>query len=394
MNPWQRCVVVTSVAWTAWSSSTVFACSGLACSPDQYVPYDGTVPANIAAIAWWAGDEYRSPSDSDASVSGDVKTTASDLALECMGAAEAAPHAVAIDVELGQAYSLVRPKTPLVDGAHCNLRSRVVACDLRGEGEHPEFWSPFDAGYLSGVAAFQVGAEAPLPAALGRLVPEPAVMDSIELSEGAGCSVMQPACTIDAAITFSDDARRWKDAFVYETRVDGKVWLLRRAAPLPVEAGASYAGRGREILFATQPGVHSRADVQGLSPGKHTVVIRAALPGTAVMLETAPVEIDLNCFAQTDAGMQPPVDAGPPLIDAAVQAMDAASAVDVDAGHPDDAGAHASVSAPRKRASSCSVSADQQQGMLEGLTLAVTTLVFALRRRSYGIASSKTSRRD
>lgn len=97
---------------------------------------------------------------------------------------------------------------------------------------------------------------------------------------------------------------------MYETRVDGSAWRLHRAAPLPREEGSSYLGRGREILFAKRPGVMSYVDIQGLSAGRHTVVIRASLAGTNVTLETRPVEIDLNCFADKDSGVQAPSDAG------------------------------------------------------------------------------------
>jgi len=236
-----------------------------------------------------------------------VMTTADDLVLEC-GAETANPRTIAVDVELTGPYALIAPKTAFVAGESCSLHSRVVRCDLSTiEGG---FWQKHDMSYLTGRAAFSIAASAPLPDALGVFEIEAAKVEPIELGEGAGCSGIDDVCAIRGEIALSDEARPWRDAFVYETQVDGKPWRLYRAAPLPIDEGSSHIGRGREILFAKRPGASSHTDVKGLSVGRHSVVIRASLPGTQVTLETEPVEIDLNCFANEDAGVQAHSDAG------------------------------------------------------------------------------------
>jgi hypothetical protein len=271
------------------------------------MPRTGTVPANLPAVAWWFGRSYYDElDDSDAGGPYPVMTTADDLVLEC-GDETANRRTIAVDVEVTGAYALIAPKTAFVAGESCSLHSRVVRCDLsKIEG----FWHKHDMSYLTGRANFTVGASAPLPDALGVFEIEPAKVEPIELTEGAGCSGIDDVCATRGTIALSDGARPWRDAFVYETRVDGKPWRLPRAAPLPLDEGSSHIGRGREILFAKRPGASSRTDVRGLSVGRHSVVIRAYLPGTQVTLETEPVEIDLNCFASEDAGVPALNDAG------------------------------------------------------------------------------------
>lgn len=292
--------------WVALPIQPTRACSGFGCWPDQYAPRAGTVPANLPAIAWWFGRSFGGFDDADA---GPAMTTADDLVLEC-GADAAARRTISVDVEMSDTYAQIIPKTALVAGESCSLHSRVVRCNLDEVGAEGAPWHPHDTSYLTGRATFSVGASSPLPAALGTFEIEPAKLEPIELSEGSGCSGIETVCAVRGEVALSDEARPWRDAFVYETLVDGKPWRLFRAAPLPREEGSSYLGRGREILFAKQPGAQRRVDASGLSPGRHTVVMRASLAGTHAALETKPVEINLDCFADKDAGAQAPTDAG------------------------------------------------------------------------------------
>lgn len=371
-----RFVWVCASVWVALNSQPARACSGFNCWPDQYAPRAGTVPANLPAIAWWFGRSYGGFDDADAGGPFPVMTTADDLVFEC-GSDAAGRRTIPVDVAMSDSYAQIIPKTALVAGESCTVHSRVVRCDLSKTGEGAP-WHPHDQSYLTGRATFSVGASSPLPAALGTFEVEPAKLEPIELSEGAGCSGTETVCAVRGEIALSDEARPWKDAFVYETRVDGKPWRLFRAAPLPREEGSSYVGRGREILFAKRPGVTSYVDVSGLSAGRHTVVIRASLAGTQTRLETEPVEIDLNCFADKDSGVQAPGDAGQ------VSEGDASEVEpEMDADTPD-----AGKSWPKRRASdaridtsSCNlISPGAPQGSLPAFVL-LTLFGLVMRRR-------------
>lgn len=73
----------------------------------------------------------------------------------------------------------------------------------------------------------------------------------------------------------------WADLLFYTTEVDGKRWsaLAHEVDRTPI--GASWKGRGRDVIYAAcaAPGGGGRS---GLAEGKHRVVIKAKLLGTAV----------------------------------------------------------------------------------------------------------------
>jgi hypothetical protein len=270
----------------ALEAQPTHACSGVPCAPDQFLPRGGSVPANIAAVAWWPGHAWLA----DDAVS--VATKPSDLRFACEG--PSGSRSIAVDVELEpQGASVIRPRTTLVAGEQCTLHAEVSECDIEAYAYSDP--GTFDGSFLDGRAELRIDDSAPLPAALGRLQTTAAERSWIELAADASCSSSVETCVIRAELEFGTDALPWRDAFVYETWVDGKRWRVDRSLPLPLEEGGSYEGRGKELFFSTPGGAASVGVLRGLAKGRHTVVMKAALPGTDVALTTAPITIDLSC---------------------------------------------------------------------------------------------------
>lgn len=156
----------------------------------------------------------------------------------------------------------------------------------------------------------------PVPRRLGRLTATTPAVGPLRIAANASCSQLVLASHVDVDVELDASAEPWRDALVFETRVNGQPWQPTISLPDVVPHGASWRGRGTDRLYTlceTAPGIVE----PGLAPGQHTVTLAAALPSGAVVLESEPLEIELGCES-------PPTDAG--VLDAGV--LDAAPAVD------------------------------------------------------------------
>jgi hypothetical protein len=339
----------------------VRACSGSLCTVDQFVPHGGSLPANAKAIAWWPGNRWEDDNDA-----GDerVYSQSSDLTFRCK-AAGAVSHDIGFTTHSEeQGRSSIEPASTLPEGEDCTI---VPAYDC--EPLIDFLTLPIDdAAYLDNRAAFHVSAPASMPTTLGTLSAKPASDEAIDLSEGASCSALVTVCVVRAKLELGADAKPWGDAFVYTTWVDGKSWMVPRSAPLATPKGGSYAGRGEDLFYA-MPGPYP----SGLAPGKHSVVFRARLPGTALELATDPITIDLDC-ASLAAG-NPPVDGKPTQGAAGADADAAAAHADADAGLSNAKGGRQTDLSKSKSDGGCSVA---QLGSARAGSLSTPSPVVAL----------------
>jgi len=253
------------------------ACSFPNCGPHQFVPNGGTLPANADVLAWSRGWGVATDAGSD---------TGKDFVFTCT-ADDGGEEEVVFDLEDG----LIRPHESLREGATCRIEP-TAPCDAASFGSE---------GPPGGPADFTVGPPAPLPTALGALTVEPVEQMMVQLAHGASCNAPYSACARRVTLVPAEEAEPWMDAFLFSTQVDGADWKPRRDYNHDNELGASYLGRGHELVFhVLDDDPHVSAD-SDLAPGTHTVVMRATLPGTDVVLETPPVTVDLSC-ADTDGG--------------------------------------------------------------------------------------------
>jgi hypothetical protein len=243
------------------------------CIHDQFLPRAGSVPANIAAIAWDPGYDAAN----------DVEGAARLPSLECT-AANGSTRDLRFVALPEDRHVHLKLSEPLVAGERCTLRSGVSGC------------AEANAEYLQDSAEFQVAESSPIPESLGLLAVAGPKYEEIELAADASCSENVAACVVRTSVVFNDQAISWKDALLYETIVDGEPFSAWRDLALPDELGGLYNGRDADVVYAligeTPENVRT---VRDLDPGEHTLAIRARLPGSDLVLATPEVSINLDC---------------------------------------------------------------------------------------------------
>lgn len=250
------------------------ACAGSVCASDQFVPRAGWVPSSLRAIAWQPGYDAQARSDERALPR-----------FECVAAdgVRREPRFVALPEDNPDHLEL---SDPLRAGERCSVTSGIADC------------SP-DAGastHLLGRGDFQVSDSSPMPEELGLIAVAGPRLGEVELAADASCSELVRACVVSTSVVFSEAALPWKDAFLFETIVDGQPFSTQRDLAVPSELGGLYHGRDSGLVYALigDPPENVRAGT-GLEAGEHTVAIQARLPGTDVKLTTPEVLIHLDC---------------------------------------------------------------------------------------------------
>jgi hypothetical protein len=259
------------------------ACSGHECLPDRFLPVEGgSLPANLPGLYWEAGSD-QTP-DLDASVEDPGRTRPEQLTFRCTGVGGSTrdvPFHVEQPAESWQSGTIV-PDAALNAGEHCALGTSFEPCAVE------DFNSGSKVG-LTGRAEFDVIAPTPLPTEFGTLRADAASVRDLTLAHDASCYEQSVLCAVQIDAELAAATQPWAELLVFETIVDGKRWRASRAANLPNIQGGSFVGRGVDVVFE-RPNEND-----GFTPVTRTVVMRAALPGTAIVLESAPIEIALDC---------------------------------------------------------------------------------------------------
>jgi hypothetical protein len=90
-------------------------------------------------------------------------------------------------------------------------------------------------------------------------------------------------------------------ALQFETLIDGQIWSASSGNASSRPEGASWVGRGRDLVFLVCASEDQTVLSDGLPAGAHTAKLRATLPGTDIVLESESVDFTLDC-AHTDGG--------------------------------------------------------------------------------------------
>ncbi len=139
--------------------------------------------------------------------------------------------------------------------------------------------------------------EQPLPdAGLGALIVSEPMHGPLNLASiDGGCAAPVESAYVDVSVALDAATSPWKDALVFETRVDGAPWKPSGFLPVSPPEGESWIGRGVDRVFAT---CESNEDVvvDGLAEGTHVVEIRARLPASKIVLASTKVEVLLTCL--------------------------------------------------------------------------------------------------
>jgi hypothetical protein len=241
------------------TSRPAHACSPSLCFPPTSLLPSGTVPANLGALASTVEDV--------------------ELVRELDDGWEDVPLKTIFDDE--SAAYLFMPLAPLSPGARYRLVPKQP-CVEQG------------VGLLE--VSFETVEARDIPPTLGStVVMQDNFVAPLSVKTDAGsCDVEIDAAQVLVALDFSDEAELWKDAFLYETYVDGERWRPSASLLTPPSVGASWIGRGIDALFARCAGDES-VDEPGLAEGTHAVTFHALLPALGVAIEAKPAMVTLSC---------------------------------------------------------------------------------------------------
>jgi hypothetical protein len=117
-----------------------------------------------------------------------------------------------------------------------------------------------------------------------------ATIAALQIAKGLSCSESVTAAQLPIEMDLPEAMRAFRDQLYFETVIDGSDrWRPSASICSPIVPGASWRGRGVDLLFSACGGEG------GLAAGRHTVEMRASLPGTNVSAVTSKVEADLKC---------------------------------------------------------------------------------------------------
>jgi hypothetical protein len=252
------------------------ACSQPACWSAALVPgpeLEQSVPANLPALYWRPFFGAGAPLPDPATVTL-ARRDRPDQPIELSPS----------QIENGDVVLV--PMTSLEPGVGYRLADSSVCAGSEESG--PEI-------------LFEAGDEAPLPQSLGELLATDIGVGRVSVATLSGsCAESIEADRVEIALEPSADAAPWLELLHFETLVDGHVWQPSGDITVLSPPGASWMGRGRDLVHAScEPDLGQGTD-PGVDEGSHEVSMRATLPGTDIALETAPVTVDLRCGAGGD----------------------------------------------------------------------------------------------
>jgi len=115
------------------------------------------------------------------------------------------------------------------------------------------------------------------------------------IAAGVSCGVSVNAAQLPIEMVLPEAMRAFRDQLYFETIIDGTDhWSPSASICTPVLPGTSWQGEGVDLLFSICGDTPALAH-EGLASGRHTVEMRASLPGTDVSAVTSKVEVELRC---------------------------------------------------------------------------------------------------
>lgn len=241
------------------------ACSPPPCSAGHFTPVNGaTVPVNLPAIYWLPSRGFNDPAPDPSKV------------ILASAAAPGTPLPFTATRQPNGSYVLV-PDQGLTPGTTYALAEQSTC------GGVP----------IGPNGTFQVASAAALPASLGTLVERENRVGPLEVASGGPCTAEIKAHQIGIELQLSAEAAAWRDVLHFETLVDGKAWRASRTPDSP-PPGESWRGRGVDLVYRVCE-TDGAFVAEGLTEGTHEVVIRATLPGTATVVQSSAVTVQIDC---------------------------------------------------------------------------------------------------
>jgi len=122
------------------------------------------------------------------------------------------------------------------------------------------------------------------------------ITGALGIAAGGSCAKIVNAAQLPVEMDLPEAMRPFRDHLYFETIIDGTDhWSPSTSLCSPIVPGASWRGKGVDLLF------RACDETGGLSAGRHTVEMRASLPGTNVLVVTSKVEVELRCPEEATA---------------------------------------------------------------------------------------------
>ena len=272
-----------SVGWMAMVS---FLCAvflapepSAACScacyfdPWGFVSEGGLIPSNSSGLLWWGEFEGSNGKDQDLPVQ----------------IANASGEPLPVQYELvskedqPQSLWLFRPRDGFKIGKSYVLTTKQICQAFVGNGNEQR---------ISVTVSDQAAVSPAGPVALK--IGEP-ITDALQIAAGVSCGMSVNAAQLPIEMDLPEAMRAFRDQLYFETIIDGTDrWSPSASICTLVLPGTSWQGKGVDLLFSVCGDTPTLAH-RGLAAGRHTVEIRASLPGTDFLAATSKVEIDLRC---------------------------------------------------------------------------------------------------
>jgi hypothetical protein len=239
------------------------ACSCIYIENWGFVSGGDLIPRNSRGLLWWG--EFKGATGTDESPPVQI--------------ASASGESLPVEYELvtkdqSQSLWLFRPRDGFKIGkTYVFTTQRTFKFLERGEEQRVSVTvSDLAAVSPAGPVALKIG--------------EP-IIDALLIAAGVSCSRYVNAAQLPIEMDLPEAMRAFRDHLYFETIVDGTDrWIPSASICAPIVPGASWRGKGVDLLFS--------ACGDGLAAGRHTVEMRASLPGTDVVAVTSKVEVELS----------------------------------------------------------------------------------------------------
>lgn len=123
------------------------------------------------------------------------------------------------------------------------------------------------------------------------------------------CGVDRLADTIDLTVALPPAVEPYRDYFIYETRVDGKVFAHREIKCSEIRPGRSWTGKpGTDRVFS-----ECGEQIAGLAPGEHRASVTISSPDGARSFTTPELEFLIGCMVPDPPDPPPVVEPAEPV---------------------------------------------------------------------------------
>lgn len=283
--------------YSCWIAAVSLLCAlflapeqAAACSCACYYPTwgfvsgGGLIPSNSPGLLWWGEFEGSNGTDQDlpvqiASASGEPLPVEYEL----------------VSKDQPQSLWLFRPRDGFKIGKSYVFTTRQICQKFFGTSDGIGSEQRISVTVSDQAAVSPAG-----PVALK--IGEP-ITDALAIAKGVSCSESVTAAQLPIEMDLPEAMRAFRDQFYFETIIDGTHrWAPSANVCCPIVPGASWRGKGVDLLFSVC------GETRGLTAGRHTVEMRASLPGTDISAVTSNVEVELRCQKEhPDAGPGPAI---------------------------------------------------------------------------------------